>query len=182
MTAVFNFAWRNFWSLLVTGLVVVILLNLSVTFLSYSRIVSDEAELESAEAVMVLGAGVYQSGELTPVLEARVDRALAIYRAGLAEKILVSGDNSTPSYNTPSYNEVVPVKVYLLAEGVPESDIFLDYAGFDTYDSMYRARDVFEVDTLIVVTQSFHLPRAVFIARALGLEVYGIAPVDDSAT
>jgi SanA protein len=97
-----------------------------------------------------------------------VDTALTIYEAGTVNRILVTGDNSTLQYN-----EVVPVRQYLLERGVPADHIFLDYAGFNTYDSMYRARDVFEVDSAIIVTQAFHMPRAVYIAQALGISVQG---------
>jgi SanA protein len=85
-------------------------------------------------------------------------------------KILVTGDNSEVSHN-----EVNPVGKYMVARGVPKEDIFLDHAGFDTYSSMYRARDVFGVVDVVIVSQPFHLSRAVLIARELGLEAHGIA-------
>lgn len=84
-------------------------------------------------------------------------------------KILVSGDNSSVTDN-----EVNPVRLYLLSHGVPDKDIFLDHAGFDTYSSMYRARDIFGVTSILITSQSFHLPRAVFIARELGIQAYGV--------
>src|SRR6185295_18531017 len=94
---------------------------------------------------------------------------IELYKAGTVSKILVSGDNSTVSHN-----EVNPVRDYLLASGIPDRDIFLDHAGFDTYSTMYRARDIFGVASILIATQSFHLPRAVFIARALGVDAYGV--------
>ena len=84
-------------------------------------------------------------------------------------KILVSGDNSTVSHN-----EVNPVRLYLLSKGIPDEDIFLDHAGFDTYSSMYRARAIFGISSMLIATQSFHLPRAIFIARELGIDAYGV--------
>lgn len=129
---------------------------------------TDINALKQAQTVVVLGAGVRADGKLSPILQDRVDTALLIYTSGKADRILVSGDNSTYTYN-----EVVPVREYLLAQGVPANHIFLDYAGFNTYDSMYRARDVFEVDSAIVVTQTFHMPRAVYIAHSLGIAVQG---------
>jgi SanA protein len=158
------------------GVITVLLLNGWVILSANSAIIPSVDELEGAEVVIILGAGVYQSGELTPILKDRVDTAIVIYRNGLVEKILVSGDNASKDYN-----EVVPVWEYLIAAGIPESDIFLDYAGFDTYDTMYRARDVFEVDSAIVVTQDFHLPRAVFLAQELNIEIQGLSPVRDKS-
>ena len=85
------------------------------------------------------------------------------------KKILVTGDNSTLAHN-----EVNPVGNYLVAAGIPKADIFLDHAGFDTYSSMYRAREVFEVRSMAIVTQAFHLPRSIYVARRLGIEAYGV--------
>lgn len=121
-----------------------------------------------AQVALVLGASVASNGTLSPVMKERADRAATLYESGVVSKILVTGDNSTLQYD-----EVYPVGKYLLALGIPQQDIFLDYAGFDTYSSMYRARDVFGVRRLLVVSQQYHLPRALFIARALGLDAYG---------
>jgi SanA protein len=118
---------------------------------------------------LLLGASVYSDGTLSPVLEERADTAIYLYKYNVVSKILVSGDNSTRSYN-----EVIPTREYILSAGVPAEDVFVDYAGFDTYDSLYRARDIFEVSNLLVVTQAFHIRRAVFIARRLGLVAYGV--------
>ena len=127
------------------------------------------AAVPKVEVALVLGASVIDAHTLSPVLKQRADTALALYRAGTVKKILVTGDNETVQYN-----EVDPVGKYLLANGVPKSDIFLDHAGFDTYSSLYRARHVFEVSTLIIVSQPFHLSRALFIASALELWAYGV--------
>lgn len=121
------------------------------------------------EAALVLGASVSAEGWLSPIFVDRADMAIALYKAGKVSKILVSGDNSSVDYN-----EVNPLRLYLIKEGVLDEDIFLDHAGFDTYSSMFRARDVFSVSSMIVTTQSFHLPRSVFIARSLGIDAYGV--------
>jgi SanA protein len=126
-------------------------------------------EVPEAQVVLIPGAAVLRNGGLSPVFKARVDVAMDLYRAGKVDKILVSGDNSTVSHN-----EVNPVRNYLLEKGIPPEDIFLDHAGFDTYSSMYRARDIFGVESMVISTQSFHLPRAVVIARALGVPAYGV--------
>ncbi|AWH75008.1 hypothetical protein DCS32_12800 [Dokdonia sp. Dokd-P16] len=118
--------------------------------------------------VIVLGASVRANGNLSTMLEDRVASALKLYNEGRVTRFLLSGDNGTASYNEPK-----AMKAYLMDKGVPEDDIFLDYAGFDTYDSMYRASSVFNVKEAIVVTQEFHLPRALYIANKLDLTYYG---------
>jgi SanA protein len=126
-------------------------------------------ELPHAEVAVIPGAAILLNGDLSPVLKDREDMAISIYQKGIVNKILVSGDNSSLTHN-----EVNPMKNYLLKNGIPEQDIFLDHAGFDTYSSMYRARDVFQIRSMIVVSQAFHLPRAVYIARHLGITAYGM--------
>lgn len=143
--------------------------SLYVSRASAGYIFSDAALAPTSTVALVLGASVYQSGELSPVLKARADRAAALYRAGRVEKILVSGDNGALSHN-----EVNPTGNYLVNLGIPKEDIFLDHAGFDTYSSMYRAKAVFGVTRMLVVSQAFHLPRAVYLARALGIDAYGV--------
>jgi SanA protein len=120
------------------------------------------------QVVIVPGASVI-SGRPSPVLQARTDAAIALYRAGKAHKILVTGDNGALSHD-----EVTPVRKYLVDAGIPPQDIFLDHAGFDTYSSMYRASAVFAATSSIIVTQDFHLPRALWIARHVGLNAYGL--------
>ena len=123
----------------------------------------------SAQVALVLGASIRSNGTLSAVLQERADTAYALYAAKKVSKILVSGDNGTLQYD-----EVYPVGKYLLAKGVPKEDIFLDYAGFDTYSSVYRAQKVFNASLVIIVSQAFHLPRALFIARALGMHAVGV--------
>ena len=163
--------------LLLIGGCTILFLNVFMLLSTRSSIAETIDELSDADAVIILGAGVYGNGDLTPILKDRVDTAVLVYQAGRAKKILVSGDNGSLAYN-----EVVPIWEYLRAANIPEEDIFLDYAGFDTYDTMYRARVVFEVGSAIVVTQSFHLPRAVFLAHALGIKIQGISPSKDKGT
>lgn len=131
-------------------------------------IYDDIESLPHTQIALIPGASVSKEGVLSPVLKDRADAAIAVYRAGKVDKIVVSGDNSTTTYN-----EVNPIKNYLLYFGIPEEDVFLDYAGFDTYSSMYRARDIFLVGSTTVISQSFHLPRAVYIGQHLGIATYG---------
>jgi SanA protein len=127
-------------------------------------------DVPNAQVALILGAKVYNDGRLSHMMQDRADSGLELYKAGKVQKILMSGDHGTKTYD-----EVNTVKDYLLERGVAPEDLFLDHAGFDTYDSLYRARDIFGVRSLVVVTQKFHLPRAVYIGRSLGLEVYGYA-------
>ena len=136
--------------------------NLWVWLVSFKSMV-EPAQAKPADAIIILGAYVRPDGALSWILRDRLDTGLELYRAGLAPKILVSGDHGQKNYN-----EVQTMKDYLLDHDVPAQDIFMDHAGFDTYDSLYRARDIFQVKSAIIVTQNFHLPRALYIARRLG--------------
>lgn len=118
--------------------------------------------------VIVPGAAVLRSGALSAVFLDRANAAAVLYQAGKAQKILVSGDNSTLEHN-----EVDPARKYLVSRGIPEADIYLDHAGFDTYSTMYRAHEIFGVTSAIIATQTFHLPRSLFIARSVGIDAVG---------
>ena len=148
----------------------VILSNVLILGIARPFIVSAEAAPTGTQAIIVLGAYVRPNGSLSPALRERLEAGLDLYQRGGAPKILVTGDHGTKNYN-----EVQAMKDYLLSKYIPEQDIFMDHAGFDTYDSLYRARDVFGIKRALVVSQDFHVPRAVYIGRALGLEVYGVS-------
>lgn len=126
-------------------------------------------QLKSADCVIVPGALVYSNQRPSPILQDRLDVALQVYRTGITNRIIVSGDHGTEQYD-----EVNVMRQYLLEKGVPPEHIFMDHAGFDTYDTMYRARAIFQVKKAIVVTQTFHLNRALYIGQALGLDVQGV--------
>ena len=104
------------------------------------------------------------------MLEDRLDLAIYLYQQGYSSKLLLSGDNGTEYYD-----EVTAMRNYVLDQGVPDSAVVCDYAGFSTYDSMYRAQGIFCVERAIVVTQGYHLSRALFIGKALDMDVYGAA-------
>jgi SanA protein len=128
----------------------------------------DVADVPEAEAALVLGAQVYADGKPSIMLADRVHAAEALYRAGRVRKLLLSGDHSRVDYD-----EVGTMRRMMLADGIPGRDIFTDHAGFDTWDSAQRARRVFDVSSAVVVTQGFHMARALFDARRAGLKVTG---------
>jgi len=127
----------------------------------------DELPSQNVDCVMVLGAGLWD-GKPSPMLKERLDFGLEAYESGCTDRMLMSGDHGTEYHD-----EVNAMKDYLIEKGVERDVIFLDHAGFSTYESMYRARDVFEVKSMVIVTQTYHLYRAVYDARKLGIEAYG---------
>lgn len=126
----------------------------------------------AVDCALVLGAGVRDDGSPSDVLRDRLDEALALYRAGRVERIIVSGDHQTAAYDEPN-----AMRMYLEANGVAPRAVFMDHAGLDTYSSMWRAKHVFGASRIVVVTQQFHLARAVWCARALGMQAEG-SPAD----
>lgn len=122
-----------------------------------------------AQTAIVLGAYVSPEGQLCDMLKDRLDTAVELYQKGMVDKLLLTGDHGKASYD-----EVNHMRQYAEQLGVPTKDIFMDHAGFNTYDSMYRSRDVFKVESAIIVTQEFHLSRAIFIARTMGIEAKGV--------
>lgn len=151
------------------GLSVLMAINNRVVLSTSERIISVEeaAELD-ADCILVLGAGV--NGEQPSLMLAdRLERGLQLYFAGASEKLLMSGDHGRVDYD-----EVNVMKEQAVLAGAESSDVFMDHAGFSTYESLYRARDVFLAKRVIIVTQPYHLPRALYIAEELGLEAWGV--------
>ena len=122
-----------------------------------------------ADAIIVLGASVYPDGTPSGILQDRLDDGIALYFAGAAPKIIMSGDNGTESYN-----ECWAMKQYAISQGVPSEDVFCDHAGCSTYETMYRARHVFGADRVVIATQTYHLYRAVYDAQGVGMEAIGV--------
>lgn len=129
--------------------------------------VSDE---DTIRVAIVYGAAVRPGGYLSAVLQDRMETAIALYEAGYVDKLLVSGDNRTADYNEPA-----AMMAYALARGVDPADVQPDFAGLRTYDTCYRARHIFGVETAVLVTQEFHLPRALFTCRNMGIEAVGVS-------
>jgi SanA protein len=157
-------------SVLVVALALAVLVpDLVMTRSARSHIAAGPQDAPAAKVAIVLGARVYPDGTPSPMLADRLATGVELYRLGKVDKLLMSGDHGTTTYD-----ELKVMLRYCLDRGVPDEDVFTDHAGFDTYDTMYRARDVFKVTDALVVTQDFHLPRAVYIARTLGLDATGV--------
>ncbi len=130
----------------------------------------DATTLENIDCILVLGCGVREDGTPSHMLEDRLRRGVELYKAGAAPKLIMSGDHGRTDYD-----EVNTMKQYAIDAGVPSEDIFMDHAGFSTYESMHRAKSIFCAEKILIVTQEYHLHRAIYAARALGLEAYGVA-------
>lgn len=134
------------------------------------RTLVEMEDAEKADAILVLGAYVHPNGQVSRMLKDRLDFGYQLYELGKAKKIIVSGDHGSKSYN-----EVKAMCAYLEELGVPSEDIFMDHAGFNTYDSIYRMHAIFEVDEAIVVSQAYHAVRAAYIADQLGIDIQSVA-------
>ena len=154
-------------------------LLLPLGLLGYVRLTTRYARFKDAAAVparpvaIVFGAGVRRDGRPTRMLADRIQAAVALYHDGRVGKLLMTGDSSRPDYD-----EVSAMQRYAIERGVPVADITLDCAGLRTYDSCFRARTIFGVTEAVVVTQRFHLPRAIYTCHALGIEVVGLGTPD----
>ena len=155
--------------LILLGVIAVFGINLYVKKVSENSIKEDINSIEKQDAILVLGCQVKEDGTLSLMLKDRLDKAIELYREGISDKIIVSGDHGTKGYD-----EVNAMKNYLIENNIASQDIFMDHAGFSTYESMYRANYIFNVKKLVVVTQEYHLYRAVYIGNKLGIETIGV--------
>ncbi len=149
-----------------------LLINARVKAVGGSLIVSPEEayQTEGADCIIVLGCFVKNDGVPSDILTDRLERGIDLYFNGAAPKIIMSGDHGTVEYD-----EVNAMKQYAIDKGVPSEDIFMDHAGFSTYETVYRAKEVFDAHKVIIVTQEYHLSRALYIAKRLGLEATGVS-------
>lgn len=163
--------WRK--RIFSTGLIIAILVLLIPIFVRKQvggRIFDDIQKVESKEFAIVLGASITRDMRPGYYLQLRLNDAIALYRAGKIKKILLSGDNGDDAHD-----EISAMNNYLVAQGVPQNIIFGDYAGFDTYSTMERAAKIFDLKQAIVVSQGFHLPRALYLAQKKGIDATGFA-------
>ncbi len=168
---------------MIIGLIIAVILIVSVALGINTRmvsrtagsIVSPEEALEKGgfDCILVLGAGVFDDGSPTVMLADRLDKGIELYNMGVSDRLLMSGDHGRTDYD-----EVNVMKSYAAERGVPSEHIFMDHAGFSTYESIYRARDVFEAEKIVIVTQRYHMYRALYIAENLGVEACGVCAED----
>lgn len=157
------------FGLIAAALLYLFSVNTYIKHSTYSRIVSPEQAANfDADCILVLGCGVW-GDRPSHMLEDRLLEGVNCYNLSAAPKLLMSGDHGSKDYD-----EVNVMKNFALEQGVPSEDIFMDHAGFSTYDSLYRARDVFQAKKVVIVTQEYHLYRALYIAEKLGLEACGV--------
>lgn len=147
-------------------------LNARVKHVAAGRILSaqEASALDEVDCILVMGCLVRDNGEPSDVLADRLTAGIALYESGAAPKLLMSGDHGQEDYD-----EVNAMKRFAVNAGVPSEDIFMDHAGFSTYESLYRAKEIFGAQKILIVTQQYHLYRALYIAERLGLEAYGVA-------
>jgi len=157
-------------SILTLLFLIVLGINFYVISTTKNQIIKDDSykNLENIDCILVLGAGVW-GNRPSPMLEDRILKAIELYENGVAPKIIMSGDHGREEYD-----EVNIMKNYAIEKGIPSEDIFMDHAGFSTYDSIYRAKHIFEVKNIVIVTQEYHLFRALHIANKLGINALGV--------
>lgn len=165
---IFHWIWHNRVSLILVTLLGFCLPRLITAIYAKNRIF-EAADSPNRRVAIVFGAGLRRDGTPTAILRDRVETAVQLYSSGKVEKILMSGDNRFANYNEPE-----AMRQYALSLGVPANAIALDYAGRRTYDTCYRAKVIFGVKSALLVSQKFHLPRALFLCNALGLEADGV--------
>ena len=136
---------------------------------------SGEAQKLDADCILVLGCRVHEDGSPSLMLADRLEKGIELYESGASARLLMSGDHGRSEYD-----EVNTMKAFAVEQGVPSEAVFMDHAGFSTYDSIYRAKDVFQAEKIIVVSQEYLLSRALYIAERLGLDAYGVAAADIS--
>jgi len=165
--------WITFLAVLIPVLIVITInlhmINYSAKYIEEDITTLNEVMDSPAQTVIVFGAYVYDSGQPCPMLEDRILTGLEVFNSEIVDKVLLSGDHGTRGYD-----EVNSMKNYTFKQGLEQCDIFLDHAGFSTYDSIIRARDVFKVESAVLSTQNYHLTRAVYIARKSGIDAYGV--------
>ena len=157
-----------FWFIILALIALTLLARTVTGLLAWSKTYS-ETNVPARRVAIVFGAGLWRDGSPTPILKDRVETAARLYFAGKVEKLLMTGDNSQLEHNEPE-----AMRQYAVQIGVPEEAIVLDYAGRRTYDSCYRAKEIFRINQVILITQKFHLARALFLCNALGLDGVGV--------
>ena len=159
--------------IIITIIIIVLIASLIPLSINFYVVGSTKKQInttikDEVDCILVLGAGIW-GDKPSPMLQDRLDTAIKLYKDGVSNKIIMTGDHGTKEYD-----EVNIMKDYAINQGIPSEDIFMDHAGFSTYESIYRARDIFKVKKMVIVTQEYHLYRALYIANSLGVESYGV--------
>lgn len=155
---------------LIVMIVIVLGINFYVKLSTKKQIIGnkDDSRLKDVDCIIVLGAGVW-GDKPSPMLEDRLLEAISLYENNTSSKIIMSGDHGREEYD-----EVNTMKNFAIEKGVPSENIFMDHAGFSSYESIYRAKEIFEAKKVVIVTQEYHLYRSLYVANKLGLEAYGV--------
>ena len=161
-----------FLCLCILGISTPVVINAVVTASTADQIISPEeaAKLQDVDCILVLGCYVHEDGNPSDMLHDRLRRGVELYDQGAASKLLMSGDHGRTDYD-----EVAAMKQFAINAGIPSENVFMDHAGFSTYESLYRAKEIFQAKKILIITQEYHLYRALFIANRLGLEAYGVS-------
>ena len=155
--------------ILIVLILIALIINAIIVSRTKKKILSEEEAIQNKfDCILILGAGVWGSSP-SPMLEDRLLEGISLYEKGASNKIIMSGDHSKADYD-----EVNVMKKFAIDKGIKSEDIFMDHAGLSTYDSIYRAKEIFEASKILIVTQEYHLPRALYIAEMLGIEAYGV--------
>lgn len=154
----------------IISIILVLFINFYVVGMANKRMIKDNdySSLKNVDCILILGAGIW-GDKPSPMLQDRLDEGVKLYKEGIASKIIMSGDHGREEYD-----EVNIMKEYAIEQGVPSEDIFMDHAGFSTYESIYRAKEIFDADNIVIVTQEYHLYRALYIAEKLDINAYGV--------
>lgn len=152
-------------------IVIILIINFFVKQSTKKQIIknSEIKKLEDIDCIIVLGAGIW-GDKPSPMLEDRLLEAISLYKNNVSDKIIMSGDHGKEDYD-----EVNVMKNFAIEKGIPSENIFMDHAGFSSYESIYRAKEIFKAKKIVIVTQEYHLYRSLYIANKLGLEAYGVA-------
>ena len=151
-------------------LVTTLAINQNIYLKTKNKIITEQSEkIENVDCILILGAGIWNNRP-SPMLEDRLLQGISLYQKGFASKIIMSGDHGRKNYD-----EVNIMKEFAIERGVNSEDIFMDHAGISTYDSIYRVKNIFRAKRVVIVTQEYHLYRALYIAKSLGLESYGVS-------
>ena len=145
-------------------------INLFVRLSTKKQIIKEDqySNLSDVDCIIILGAGIW-GDKPSPMLEDRLQEGIKLYQNNVSDKIIMSGDHGKKEYD-----EVNIMKNYVVERGIPSENIFMDHAGFSTYESIYRAKEIFQAKKIVIVTQKYHLYRALYIANRLGIEAYGV--------